>query len=106
MDLTEPDGFTRRQHLSAADPDNPVLHESCPPGTTHLWSAWADLCRTRGAGWASPSPLTYLELEAWARVKRLRLSPLKAELLVRIDSVFRSVWAEWSKKKDKGEKNG
>jgi hypothetical protein len=38
-----------------------------PPDLVYLWSWFTELSSTRGGGWG-PSPITYMEIKAWAEL--------------------------------------
>lgn len=77
--------------LLAAEPE---LH----PAVEHLWSWFDQLSGTRGGGFG-PAPLTYQELDAWARLTDSRPTPWEVEQILRLDRLWLSNMADRIKQK-------
>jgi hypothetical protein len=59
-----------------------------PAGGELAWRWFVALCRTRSMGFAAPSPLTYAEIEAYARLNRWPLEPHHVETILALDRAF------------------
>lgn len=93
------DGCTARQHLEriweqtgrkpALLEDEPPLH----PAVEHIWSWFNRLSGTRGGGFG-PAPITFQEIDAWARLTDSRPTPWEIEQLLRLDQIWLSETAK------------
>ncbi|MEQ8767213.1 MAG: hypothetical protein RL885_25100 [Planctomycetota bacterium] len=63
-------------------------HWEPPDGLQHVWEMFCRLSGRRRMGWSAPEPIGYLEIEAFARLHGLRLSPWQIDLIARLDSEF------------------
>lgn len=64
-----------------------------PIAGRHIWGWFCELCGSRTAGMAS-NPLTFMEIEAWARLTGVRPNPFEIRLLKAIDALWMSVQGE------------
>ncbi|WP_438672158.1 phage tail assembly chaperone [Shimia sediminis] len=62
-----------------------------------LWQVFTALCRTRSYSQWGSNPITYQEIEAWARLSRMPLQPHHVDILIQMDSA-------WLEAVGKGEK--
>jgi len=69
---------TGRLLAQPPSPDLPLLLE-------YIWANFGELTARRGAGMAGPNPLTYQEVQAWARLTQRHPSPDEVRLLMRLD---------------------
>ena len=53
-----------------------------------LWLAFGELSATRTTGFAGPNPITYAEIEAWARLNRWPLQPHHVAVIRALDDAF------------------
>ena len=60
----------------------------CPPQFAYLLAWWGELSATRSAGLAGPAPISYLEVEAWARLTGRAPSIRQVGLLRAIDNAY------------------
>lgn len=59
-----------------------------PEGSGILWGAFLALSRTRSTGPNGPNPITFAEIEAWARLTRTPLEPRHVEILAAMDAIW------------------
>ena len=59
-----------------------------PEGAGILWGAFLALSRTRTCGPTGPNPISFSEIEAWARLTRTPLEPRHVETLVEMDRLW------------------
>jgi hypothetical protein len=52
------------------------------------------LAEGRGEGFSQPPPISWLEMQAWAALQAVELQPWEAQLLRRMDVVWRAAWAK------------
>lgn len=65
-----------------------------PAGAAHLLAWFADLAAGRGVGYMAPLPLSYSEMEAWARLTGRTLTPWEVLVLRRLDNAYLATWNE------------
>lgn len=66
----------------------------CPRSLRYLIGYFNDLNAARGSSGFGPNPIGYVDIDAYARLMRRRLSPFEVDILVRIDRAFLSVMAK------------
>ena len=59
-----------------------------PAGCATLWGNFLELSHCRGATQAGPLPITFLDMDAWQRVRRVALEPWEIEAIRRCDMAF------------------
>lgn len=59
-----------------------------PAGWEPFWRAFLDLSATRGVGFDGPAPITFAEIEAYARLMRLPLEPRHIAIIRAIDRAW------------------
>ncbi|MBY0431698.1 MAG: hypothetical protein K2Q10_10910 [Rhodospirillales bacterium] len=64
-----------------------------PPQVEHLWSWYAELESGRGGSGFGPQPLSYADIDAWARLMSVRPSPWEVLALRRIDILWLDIIA-------------
>jgi len=103
LELSQPqnDGHSLREHLEVAARQNDSIAEKLigpdlPELFADLWEGFIELDRARGHG---PSPLSYSDIESWARLTGRRLSTLELALLIELDRLWFVVRAEVKGKK-------
>lgn len=90
----EQDGATRRAHLEhAARRGNAKAQAAlvAPPlraRFVHLWHWFQELHGARGSGMNGPAPITWPDLDAWARRTRRDPSPWECTALKAMDGAF------------------
>jgi hypothetical protein len=65
----------------------------CPSALRYLVGYFNELHAARGSGGFGPNPIGYVDIDAYARLTRRRLSPFEVAIVVRIDRAFLSVMA-------------
>jgi hypothetical protein len=73
----------------------------CPVLIEYLWRGFLELCSARGSGGFGPEPLSYFEIESWARMTRRTLTGWQVRVLKMLDAVYLSHQAEQAKKHDR-----
>lgn len=78
---------TRATQLRAVDPEHPDLELPEAHAAQYLIAYWQELglCGASGFG---PTPLTFLEIEAWQRSTALTLSPWEVLTIRRLSSEY------------------
>lgn len=67
------------------------------PAGGHLYFNWfSDLCRSRSAGFSGADPITYSEIDAYARRNRIPLEDRHVDVLMAMDGAWRKHCAELS----------
>lgn len=59
-----------------------------PDGGRIVWGWFLDLCRTRTSNGYGPNPISYVEIEAYARIHRWPLAPRHIDLIMAMDQVW------------------
>lgn len=59
-----------------------------PDGAGLAWRWFNDVCRTRTSNGYGPNPLSYAEIEAYARLHRWPLEPRHVDLILAMDRVW------------------
>jgi hypothetical protein len=66
-----------------------------PPETLlYLYGWWQELRAAAGSGMDGPAPLSYRDLDAWARLTDRHPEPLEVRAILQIDAVARRGWRE------------
>jgi len=94
LSVKQDDGHTLRDHLvnawkqSGIMPDELRTAPRLPELTGHLWGYYLRLHRRRqNYGWGHV-PLTYLEVEAWARLNKVTLDHWELDAILEIDDAY------------------
>lgn len=77
------------------EPPNP------PEDTEYLWDLYWELRNASRSGFSGPEKLSFLELDAWQRLRGHKLDNLTIDILLKMDSAY---MAEWSKDQKKNKK--
>jgi len=59
-----------------------------PAGAEIIWNAFARLSSRRGMGFSGPNPITFTEIEAFARLERLPLEPHHVRVIEAMDRTW------------------
>ena len=54
----------------------------------HLWQAFISLDGRRRVGWGGVEPISYAEIESFARLANLELRPIDVAILVEMDNAY------------------
>ncbi len=73
-----------RQGIAVLELDGP----ECPLELAYLFGWFLELAATRGSSGFAPAPISFGEIDAWARLMRIRPSPDEVGVLRRLDQVF------------------
>lgn len=65
-----------------------LQYEPIAPEAQYLWSWFAELSNARGNSGFGPSPITYLEIQAWAALKQISIEVFEVNALKALDSVY------------------
>lgn len=71
-----------RLHLQGREPSR------IPAGADFYWRAFAELSAARSVGQTGPAPLSFQDIEAWARLHRWPLQPHHVTLITAMDRIF------------------
>jgi hypothetical protein len=105
MDTPDKSGSSRRAHLrqvektSGKTPEELLENPELPEPVKHVWEWWYELHNARSAGGMGQSPITYLDIQAWAKMSRQEPTPWEVQALREMDKVYMS----WSREKGKKE---
>lgn len=93
------DGHTVREHLEGlrqrtgiAPPE--LIAPPCPPAMADVWNAFLELDRTRGSNGWGPNPISYGEIDAWARLTGRAPSAHDVRLYAELDRLVLEHYAE------------
>jgi len=91
-----PDGLTYRQHCEAAAFLSPRARQelhgpALPAACAYVWTWFCELHAARGYHQAGPNPISYAELDAWARLTGRRLTPWEVAALRTLDQAWMAV---------------
>jgi hypothetical protein len=67
-----------------------------PPAAAYLWGWWSELHEARGAGGMGLAAITYPDIEAWCRLRGIRLAPWETAMLTALDRAYRTAMAKRS----------
>ena len=78
----------------------PEGYEPLPPpeGTEHIWQVFWELRSTAQTGFSGPCHISFIEIDAWERVRGIRLEPFVLDLILQMDSAYLRVY--YSKKNE------
>ncbi len=81
------------EHLSQIEKSTgkwPSEYEPIPPpeGTEHIWNIFWELRGTARIGFNGPERLSFLDIDAWERVRGLKLESFIVDLIVAMDVAF------------------
>ena len=84
------DGYTRRQHLEAAAAVSidAALQLESPPLPAVAEPIWHWYCELSGSAVSSgmgPAVITHQQIEAWSRLRRIRLTGIELDWLLGLD---------------------
>lgn len=104
------DGQTRLDHLiqvENATGQSHVPEIDIPFAGIHLWEWFWVLSNSRGSsGFGGASPLSFSEIEAWARVCRVEPHPWEIDVLKAMDAEYMKAQNDLSKQKSSKAKKG
>lgn len=91
--MQQPDGCSLREHLeslarqrarSGLPPPEGLSDFACPEAAEHVWCWFLEISRRRSNGFGA-NPISYAEVEAWARLTRTQPSALEVEWIMDLD---------------------
>lgn len=91
LNSTDADGVTRRAKLEkmAARGKRPAsLDAAIPYGALAEWALWLDMHQGRSVNGMGASPLSWLDIDAWSRMRGRNLTFTELELIRTIDRAF------------------
>jgi hypothetical protein len=74
------------ERMTGTMPDEGINHAEFPDHIGYLWGWFLSLNASRGGG-MGPSPITYLEMQAYFSLMRITPSPFDIDALRRLDSI-------------------
>lgn len=90
-------GATNREHYQAAQKHSVrarqmLVDPVIPPGCAHVWTYFCELNEVRGgttgpAGWV-PNPISFTEIDSWARLTRRAPGPNEIAMLRCMDRLW------------------
>lgn len=98
---TQADGATLRDHLLAAAAQgsarDPMLDATVPLGAETLWECFASLSASR----AAESGIAPSEIEAWQRLRGVKLTPWEVDTLEAVDRACMSIMRDQAARRRK-----
>jgi hypothetical protein len=96
LGVRQPDGATLREHLESVERQSGKRHPKLdgpeiPPALVHLWGWFSELSQGRQPGAMGPARLTFLDIDAWARLTRTPIEPWELSVILRLDSAWLAV---------------
>ena len=93
LEKLQDDGLSLRIHLESywrqTGVRPPQLEiEPIPTEVQHVWGWWLQLQETRSSAFSGHSHITYTELDSWARLLDIKVTPFEVQCLMKLDSVF------------------
>lgn len=90
------DGITETERLGHLGlvPDEPEIEQ----GSGHILRWFYELNAKRQAGFSSPLPISFTEMEAWIRATGKIVWPDEVEVLAAMDSAYLSAVADFSER--------
>lgn len=65
-----------------------------PKEVIYLLQYFTEISRTRESSGYGPQPLRFSEIDAWAHLYGVELSPFEINTILDLDAVWRKVWAD------------
>jgi hypothetical protein len=104
LDQRQADGRSLRDHLESLEkqtgttPQGLIAPEIHPAGQ-HLWGWFQELHVARGSSGFGPSAISYSEIQAWAALNGMAVSPWEVSVLKRLDGVYLNHMGEESERR-------
>lgn len=95
----KPDGLPLKEHLMAAwqrtgrQPAKLANAPAMPIGCGRLWADFLELSHCRGSTQTGAMPITFADLDAWQRVRGVRLEAWEVDAIRRADMAFLKAFA-------------
>ena len=93
--MTKPrqDGSILYEHLQQLEKSTgkwPSEYEPIPPpeGTEYIWDIFWELRGSAHVGFGGPERLSFADIDAWERVRELKLASFVIDLIVAMDVAF------------------
>ena len=103
VELSKPekDGASLRSHLESVQRQTGITPEQLavdelPDCIAHVWLWFCQLSPKRAVGMAA-GPIASLEIEAWARLHRIEMTPFEVTALEALDTVYLQAQAKEQK---------
>jgi len=96
------DGSTERAHCEASargkgkgaeESRARLVPPPLPEPLAYVFTWWTELHASRGHDMHGVAPITYRDIEAWARLTQTDVTPFEVGLLLRLDRTFRDASA-------------
>jgi hypothetical protein len=95
----QPDGLPLKEHLMAVwaqtgrEPAMLANAPAMPKGCARLWADFLELSHVRGSTQAGPMPITWADIDAWQRVRGVRLEAWEVDAIRKTDLAFLKTFA-------------
>lgn len=76
------------ERATGETPADLVGEDELPGSLAHVWEWFTELSNARGAGAFSLNPISFQDIESWARLTGNQLTSFEVQLLRRLDEVF------------------
>lgn len=82
--------YTHLEQVEKATGKWPEEYAPLPPPewTEHIWEVFWELRSHAKAGFSGPEHLSFLEIDAWERVRGIRLEPFVLDMILQMDAAF------------------
>ena len=103
MELDYPDKSgtalrSKLEHLEERGIPQAGLDVLIPVDMEHLWDIFWELNASRGSSGFGPSPISYLEIEAWTRITHKELTSWEISVLRQMDAAYLLTASEMQKR--------
>ena len=93
LDLSGEDGVSQREklekvHSTTGKRPAALDHEPFPVAAFDAWHLWMDIHAGRTSNGMGASPLSWLDLDAWSRLRGMKPTFTELELIRTIDRAF------------------
>ena len=82
--------FEHLQQVEKATGKWPKDYEPLPPpeGTEHIWNIFWELRGCSAAGFGGPNRITFVDIDAWGRVRSTKLENFIVDIILRMDTAY------------------
>ena len=71
-----------------------------PAALQHIWDWFGELSAARSGNGGGPNPLSFVEIEAWARLTGRLPASREVQALMALDQALFTLWAEQERRRE------
>jgi hypothetical protein len=75
-----------------------------PAALQHVWEWFGELSSSRSGNGGGPNPLSFVEIEAWARLTGRLPAPREVQAIMALDMELFTLWAEQNRRRETARK--